>query len=115
MKINNISKSIALSMIFAAGCSMGFIYQNFSSNELNVKKELKKEATFSDTLSAALVTAEKDHVANQIALNVEPNQIEAGYKKNRAPSASGEKQEGLLPGEARDEVKIRSDEPAEQE
>lgn len=62
--------------------SMTVAYQNFTSGP-NLSETMKKDASLSDALSAAMQTAEQDHLQKQIALNVEPSQVENNLKKKR--------------------------------
>lgn len=73
-----------LGFLVSIGGILGCIlvaYQNFTPGE-PLKKD--RAEVLSDAVSAALLTAEKDHTANQVALSVEPNQVEkTSFKRNQ--------------------------------
>lgn len=86
-------KFLALSVIGAVLGTMTIAFQNFTANE-------KKSApSLNDAIGAALKSAEADSTAQQIALNVEPSQVERNHlKRNRDPQAIVDKTEMLEEG-----------------
>lgn len=80
----NMRKILALTVIASVLGTIAIGFQNFTANE----SAEKKAPSLNDALSAALQSAEADSTARQIALNVEPTQIEKkSLKKHRDPSA----------------------------
>lgn len=68
-----------------------FSFQNFK--HLDVPMDIDKDDTgLNDALIAALKTAAEERKAKQIALNIDP-QEETHRKRNRKPTAIGEKHE----------------------
>lgn len=81
MSKTNKRKLMALGLISSVLGITTIAFQNFTVNESG-----KSGNTLTDALSAALKTAESDTTAKQMALNVEPTQIEkSALKKHRRP------------------------------
>jgi hypothetical protein len=57
-------------------------YQNFTASPTSIGDTTKKEDTMANALQAAMQTAEQDHLQKQMALNVEPSQVEARIAKS---------------------------------
>lgn len=83
-KINK-KKLLGIGTICFALAITAISFQNFTINETT--KELgKSSGSLTDALTAALKSAEADTTERQIALNVEPSQIQkAAFKKRRNP------------------------------
>lgn len=81
--MQNKRKIAFIFIIVAAISSIFFAFQNFTS----FKSEglSAKESSSTDSLAAALQSAEQDHQAKQMALNVEPVQIQKANAKERKP------------------------------
>lgn len=79
----NMRKFLALSVIASALGAIFISFQNFTANDVG-----SKSTSLTDALSAALKTAEADTTAQQMALNVEPTQVEKkSFRKHRDPQA----------------------------
>lgn len=95
MRKLNTRKLAAMALISMTLGSMTIAFQNFTANETD-RAASKKEPSLNDAISAALKTAEADTTAKQLALNVEPMQIEKeSLKKHRKPSAIVDQTETL--------------------
>lgn len=85
MKKMNKNKMIAVFTCAAIFGSLMVAFQNFTLTEEKKGSLGDKASNVSvDSLAAALQSAEKDHAASQVALNVEPGQVEkTTLKKGR--------------------------------
>lgn len=84
---------MALTMIAGVLGSLTIAFQNFTGNEAGPQKSAP---SLNDALSAALKSADAETTAQQLALNVEPTQVEkANLKKHRDPQAIIDKTESL--------------------
>jgi hypothetical protein len=85
MKKINIRKYSYILYVGALSGGMALGFQNFTPK---IEKETLGERTQSvteDALSAALQTASQDHANQQMAANVDPDQIEKAHRKDRKP------------------------------
>jgi hypothetical protein len=81
----NKKKYIALGVISSVLTITAIAFQNFTGSEAT-KVQDKSSKSLTDALSAALKSAEADTTEKQIALNVEPSQIEqSAFKKRKKP------------------------------
>lgn len=80
----NKRKLMALGVISSVLAITTIAFQNFTANETG--KAIGASDSLTNALSAALKSAEADTTAKQIALNVEPTQIEkSALKKHKKP------------------------------
>jgi hypothetical protein len=80
--MQNLNRRKLFFIVFAVGSLVPLTigYQNFTAGP-SLNETTKKEDTMANALAAAMQTAEADHLKKQMALNVEPNQVEAEIAK----------------------------------
>jgi len=82
------SRKLGIVCLVAAGLgALTVSYQNFTSGDVeSISSSVQKDSSIGDSLSAALQTAEQDHLEKQMAMNVEPSQVEKSLRRGRSIS-----------------------------
>ena len=82
------SRKFGFVCLLAAGLgALTVSYQNFTAGEVaSIGSTTQRDTSIGDSLSAALQTAEQDHLEKQMAMNVEPSQVEKSLRRGRSIS-----------------------------
>jgi hypothetical protein len=80
--VNKRKVSFVVSIVGFLGC-LAVVFQNFTANEPSQKSEDRTQSLHS-AIGAALDSAQMDHSAHQVALNVDPKKIEeSSFKRHQ--------------------------------